>query len=574
MIIDFYVSNVILILYTQLIILIALFAYNLKYIKKEFPNIKKYTLLILLAIMAFSIILQPTDMLADTKMKTLTTAKEFYTGDSQFFYPTNTEKIRFILPNTTYPWGSTYPFLLSVLFLIFGVNPILIVVLDKMMVGILIITVFFLLFLITKDEKNSILGTFFLSVILIFMNSFLGPQFTEMLFFFVSFSLLLMFLSYRMNKATMYALALISILFTMEIIFEAVTLLVTFLIGLFLYNIKNLRDRSFLKPFLMKIFIALLVLSLFSPLYFAKIASVKPYLYQTGITSYENPTKSLIDSSFGMFHIFFDNVYKELNQHFVNEFIWLWAHKILLFLTIFCLIGLLYGFKKYRTETILLGLFFIMHTFSYFIIGNGYQVNYALRSAIPLIVLSSFGIKALRDRLQKFDERATLIIFFAFFICLFIMYANDIPYYYNFTAYDFQCENSISELISKNTGTIVAASSIEYAIEFVTLRDAFTLQSLIPRKFPLKLTEEIKNRANTRLKYTMEFVFENQTLRNELFDIILEEGKDNYYIRYTGENCYSCMVEHEYIKEFFNTTLVFENECLEVYRIEKPLRSL
>lgn len=600
MIIEFYTKNVLPILFLQLFIFIIIFIYSFNSIKKQFPKVGKSFWILLCLIIFFSAVFQPavfqSPFYFENKIETLRTAKEFSAGSTQFFYVTNEEKIKIILSRTTYPWGSTYPFILSILFMLFGVDIIWLVILDKMMLALSIITIFYLILFLTRDKKTALLGTIFFSFIFIFIfTSLVVSQFLEIVFFFNSLSILLMFLSYKMDKIEIYMLTLLCILFTMEIIFEMIILIVAFFAGLMIYRIKHIRKIKFLKSFAIKILVSVIIFSLFSPLYFAKTASEKFYLYPPGVTSYDKPTKSLLESTLGMFNAikvtFLEkNEYKQPLTDFSKQFIWLWTQKMLLFLSIFGVIGIIYGFIKYRKETFILSLIFVLHTFTYFVIGNGYQDVYAMRSLIPIILLSCLGIQLLRDMFSNFEKQVFVIILI-FLVILLSFYSKFFLNGNNRFGYVTCEEYNLGELENlendKNIGVITSNTfSLEKTIEFVTLKDAIMLESLIGGKFKIKLPPEflifygggedfnqtLKEERYLKTKgrddYLFTTIFENQTLRNKLFSMIIEEGKNNYYFEGKTRVEYPGNLSDYYIKKYLNLTKISENNCFILYKIE------
>jgi len=263
MLTDFYLNNLLLILYLQFLFFLVLFILNFKYIKFEFKTVNKKVWIILLIIIIFAISthLRTIDMYGNSKIRTLTMAKMFSLGET-YFYTTLPGEIS--LP---YPWGPTYPFLLSNFFLISD-SPKNILFFDAIMIGMAISIIFLLSYFLFRNEYNSLIFAFIL--FLIFLLGYeIAFESEEIYFFFILLSLLFSFISFKLNKSSFYTLALLTILITMEIRFEAASLILVFFLGLVLYRFKEFRKVEFLSKLILPLFIFLI----FFPIYFIKVST-------------------------------------------------------------------------------------------------------------------------------------------------------------------------------------------------------------------------------------------------------------------------------------------------------------
>lgn len=592
-----YSTNLLPILSLQLLLFIILFGYSFRHIKSQF---KRPSRLSIAAMSFIVIILAGFCDFNIGKTTTLTVAKEFSFGEYQFYYPTEAYGIesaehglvdrgavKYILSDTVYPWGPVYPFLISIPFFLFGHNPIFITALDIVMIALLVPTLFFLMFLITKDEKLSILTTLFFPIIMIFIY-FRCNQFLEIYFFFFTLTLLLMLVSYRLNRPETYALASLSILFTMEIHFESLVMLPAFFIGILLFRNRNFRNRKSFFNLMYKMRFALILFLLLSPIYFIKVASVKTYLYQHLIIT--TPSDSLYEDIFGMLYSFQDpQINEDHLPYFPSQFIWFWSQEIMFPMALLAILGACTKIKKNRREISLLMFIFIMHTFTYLHIGNGYQTVYADRTIIPILVISGLGIGTVVNYLNRhlrFPQWAPAIIM----IFLIINSANFFEAPFNLLhegEYETYYNKGLEVLADDtNIGTIVVNSeSIENNMEFLTLHDAFNIQSLLYEMFSFpeiqffyqgggldfnkSLEEDKIKRQKEQLKYLFEYIEGNSSYMRKLSNIILDDGRNNYYIREPKTAGLFDEMESDFIKRNFRMEMLSDTSGIVIYKLSR-----
>jgi hypothetical protein len=578
--INFYLNNLLGILSFQLLLFLFLIIFNFKHLTPitKKVNLKFWFLIIALVLTPHIFIdLQLVERYDDRgELWTLVTANEFSYGKTHFY----TSFFGKIEP-TPYPWGPIQPFIISIFFIILGRYPLLMFLLDILFSVFSIILIFLVFSLLFRDKSIA-----FITSLMLGMLMTIRFPWRSIYFFFILLSLYFMFIAWRKSKKSLYLLALIAILFTMEVRFEALSLLITFFIGLLIYR-KNHNFREVMKEVLLPLII---FFSLF-PIYFIKIS-----------TGAKHGTAMIISNFFLSPLNFFQEIYFSLTSEypkiFISQFIWFWTHEPFLYLAPLILVGLSYGFKKFKKKTFILFSYFLFFVFGFYIYGNGYLDNYAFLTTLPALFFFGLGIKFIKDKCKKIkSDKLVLIIS----ILLIFSLWNDI---YSFSSFKFKSSNfiffnfpfspeakEIKRVINENNlGYIITNDEkLEQKIEFLLLEDALQYKDIVTRYFifytnpnetelayffgfvtPSKQENEKRQMIRERIiNQTLQIIEKNEKVQRELKNKIFKPKRSNYYIE---DKCIEDQIDKLMFKslnKIFNFKKLSKINCLEIYKINE-----
>ncbi len=580
---QFYASNILILMWLQIVIFLSLLFVNRKHILQEFRKIDKRYLYILLVFVIFSAIIyiNHVALVLHFKTPTLTAAKGFYTNNLNFFY-NDGESLKAILDaRNPYPWGVFYPFLLSITFQILGPESQFIHLLDVIVFSGFLISIFLLFYVLFRDEKTSLLVSVLSSAAFFYTLIFRSPgEQPELLFLMITLSFMFMFISLRKNTRNLYLLFMISLLLMMETRVETGVLVIVFIAGIFIY--RRVDIRKIYDFWIKKIFPAFVLILLFSPIFITHSAShYLPIENQT--ISYDIARITNLLSG--------DHLQDPLSDIslFMNNFFYLWSTGIFLLLIPFILIGLLFMLKYDKKVCFLFLMMFILHNLIFLLWNNGYLDRYAFTTIIPYLIIMGFSFPSILKikKLRKYKKYVQIIFFvFAFSILAFSMnFLNSVDSTspYNFDELQEDLYNFTKSLDDRNVNLMVFDDWVFASkIEFVTMRNVFVFCDLIFERyantshtygyfrggmdFNDSLRSEKQGMVDSLFYDTLKRINSDPDLKNELRGEILIG--ETYII---DDLCSPSKYSEEakgLALNIFKYTVVSEGECIVIYRLD------
>jgi len=567
-----YFENVIYILLVQFFLLLVLVVFNFRDIAEEFSKIKKKTIILALAISVLGSLLM---LLSGYQMGggdwfDLIVAKEFSNGLTGYY-------------TSEYYYGPFFPLLTSLIFYVFGANPVHVNFLNSSMMALTPFIVFLVFYTMFRNE-NFALVTSVVSLLTILHQSSYHSEFFYVTSFFMGLALLFSFLSFKINKKSMYLLALITILLLGQIKLEYMSVLPAFLLGLVIFRGGDFTSVkkfvSFLKD---RFLVPLLIFLLLSGAYIAKFYHV----WETWYLQYAFQLSHLEVSSKG--------------------FLYFWATSPNIYLSFLFATGVVcaFVFKEHRKEIILLLSFFILHNIPYLLHYNGYQECYGILTYMPYVIISGFGVrslaKILNEKLKMADHiiPAVLMILFLSSYALVLNSRGPLGFeninvsFSRFAVSD--CELEIARIVDFGNSSflIVQDDSSNYKWTFLTLRGAEPLQWLVTssgvyRDYIKTVKEQYPNIFSSSIYFYNEtYATKLEDLERDAYNKSMERiynmsrlgGVENplnisfgdgefFYIHTNPGDITSSL-----FKEIYNLTRIYECDDYTLYRINNVTAS-
>lgn len=394
------------IILSSLLILLIL---NLRDIIRQLKEIKKNTcfVIFLIFLLGFSIraFYMPHRFIADDLAYIKTAESISKTGKAQICSYSDYDSL------TCSPMDKifVYPFLLGLIFYLFGISIDAAFSLN-ILLGSLSIFLIFLLsyFLFNKNEKIGIYAALLFSLFPFFIRNSVTAETESSSVFFILFALFCFLLYFRTNSFRMQLLALISLTFAIWTRFENIMLLPLFVFLCLILepNFKHrIKDFKFWIPWILVLILT--IPHIYSAILFHKASGYAPF--ETHLS-----TQYLKEN-----YWFLDFLAK-------GKFYPFWMNLIIL-------LGFGIALRRHTKEAIFLFLFFICFTLiylSYFVMGDKHYVT----PSIVLILLAAYGVGFIERFInlkllsKKFKEKFTKVITLMSFIIIFLIILSYYPY--------------------------------------------------------------------------------------------------------------------------------------------------
>lgn len=384
----FIAKNIIAITVTQIVLIFVLSMSLYRKIFKVFSAIQKRTWWVL-AFMIFSAALLCVFFIDQFSFgpfleDTACLAKEIAEGDSSGY--------------TSYRYGIVYPYMLSLLFKLFGVNLSLITILNSILFLVNIVLMFLFSYLYLENEFVSILSSIIYAVnplvlkyVLNLRNEFIACS-TFLLFFLIS-----LYLLKRVKKFQMILLCLLLLSLLVNLRAQMIIFIIPFIGFLFAYKrIYPLRRLEVLHLIALIIITSLLLLTFLEKSSF--IAS-KSYSLDFYRPAGENIEIALLRRGF------LGRVYPELSIYFVKNNFKSLLKNFPLFWLFLSQFFLLINFKR-RKELLYLLIVQVLFTFGYLLHGAYYsRYDYQDLNVLVLLILFipwvGYGLNLLINKIYK-----------------------------------------------------------------------------------------------------------------------------------------------------------------------------
>jgi hypothetical protein len=515
----------------------------------------------------------------------------------------------------TNPRGSLTPIFFFYMFMLFGFQPLL--------VYLLLITFAFLTVLVIYKLYvllfNKTYFGFFAVAAYLFIGAFSlfwGYKSHEVLvLFWISLSILLMILSYKMNKLISYLLVFLSILLTIETRFETIFLVLLFFIGLIvfrgkdIFKFKNLWLKKLVPSFIIfLLFLPTIMIRYYDHYIFTPMiggneiydGSVIKKLIQTDLYEIFKQTISLIPH---------ENINLENLLIFLYSFYKFWLEVPYIYFIPFFLLGLIFGLLKFKKETIFLVIFFVIYSYIFLKVGNGYQPRYALRTIVPFLLLCTLGFHYIYVNGEKFIpyiKSKAKKLFVKYFIISCIIFFFILMILNSFTLHWFSVLNEISwsdiSLLEKVNNKINRTDAVilttfsecsddEYKIEYVTQVNTVDFKKFLDMAeehgFPINSVYYFKRENMSELiggkfccyfnlEDLREYLFKkgrerslrlletNKTLRDRVANYVFKNN--TYFITKTACNSDYIL---QGLKRIYNVSTIFSDDLgYTVYKVE------
>jgi hypothetical protein len=292
-----------------------------------------------------------------------------------------------------------WPFMLSLVFGIFGVNSFVALYTSSVFGALTILVIFLLTYSLTKNKNIALLSSLILSLFPLHLKWSGSAETNITSLFFILLALFFCFLFYNEKNNNLFLLAWASVVFAVQFRPENYVLIFLFLLGIFLYN------KEFIKRIDKKNVLAFLIIGFLCVPNFIQV-----FKFQTSTNWAESDSggertgdnwsiKNLVNHSIKYGIHVFDTEHQPITI-------------ILLFLTgIFCMF-----YNKDKNIIFLLSWFFIFWVcyFSSWEIG-GFERVYT--SFYPILaIVCSYGVIYFIDLIQKIINRQVTIIVIVFFL--------------------------------------------------------------------------------------------------------------------------------------------------------------
>lgn len=608
-------SNLVYILLAELCLFIAFLIFNLREnretVNKFFKSIRKervilifmifFTLFVFTMLISYMCIRYP-----QGKMFTLAVAKGFTEGKTNLFYNDGSSVRHQNDLRDPYSHGPFYPFVVSIVFSLFGTNTYHIYIIDALSSTLVTLFVFLIIFVLTRDKKISIYGMIISGTLLIYyilaISDYILVQFFLLIY---SMSLFLMFFSFKKNTFLSYSLFSISLLFLIQTRAEGVVVLFAFIIGLVLYRKNNMKDINF---WLKKILPSLLIFLIFIPVTILHYSS--HYFYESPEPGYF----SLIEATNSLFRIFSNQGWANpiSMEFFISNFSYFWTKPLFLPTLLFAFLGIAFGLMKKRNAIVILLILFLSHNMIYLLWNNGYQMRYAFQTIIPYILFASLGfipvenfLLRYKDRFKrlvlpptKYKFRPLLFVIPVFLLAVLAFFTADIitnqaictsnPL--DISGFQSNLQPFIEEMKDPDANILILGNEIIMSkAEFVLVKNVYSVNDHI--QLWLFVSDPIANSTYSSIIQTgafstdQEMMEERQRILDLCFklsvdDILMnEEKKTKFKSDLIRENTY-LLTECEYMNlkdveytfelmnELFVLELIYEKDCLYVYKVK------
>jgi 4-amino-4-deoxy-L-arabinose transferase-like glycosyltransferase len=278
-----------------------------------------------------------------------------------------------------YPKSIGWPFILRIIFEIFGVSNWVALYTSTILGALTILTIFFMTFIITKNINLSLISSIMLSLSPAHIRWSASAETNIASVFFMSLAIFTFFLYYQKKKNSLLWLALITLAFTVQFRPENYLLVPLFIFGKIIY------DKKFLKKISIKEILPFIVLAILS---LANLIQILDFQVSTNWIESDTGGKETGDNWS------LTNLIQNSLKYGMNIFN---GEHLPLILSAFMLIGLFYMFHKQKKESLFLVGWFCSFWFIYF--ASWFQTlggkeRFYMSFHIILLIFISYGILA------------------------------------------------------------------------------------------------------------------------------------------------------------------------------------
>ena len=398
------------------IMLIVLVYFNRKYLKNFFLKIDKKTWVLLFLVFIFAL-----------SLRIFLPSHHHRMWTDEAVYMETGKNILQTFSQGSYSRSIGWPFLLSIIFGIFGVSNWAALYTSTILGTLTIFNIFFLTFIITKQKYLSLISALIFSLFVAHIVWSASAETNVPSLFFATLTLFFSFLYYRLKKISLLWLALVSLAFTAQIRPENYIFPVLFLFGCILF------DKQFFRKINFKFILPWLILLLLSS------PNLVVNLHTHTSTNFiENDTQGMmVGNNFGISNLI-NNSLTFGKYVFNTEF-----QPVLV--TFLFLAGLIYMFYKAKKEAVFLITWFCFLWFVYFFswfqtLGGGTDLFSKTRFFMmfyPItVIFMGYGILLIKnkvpEKIKKFQLKKKIFLATALMIVIFsipYLIKNDLMFY-------------------------------------------------------------------------------------------------------------------------------------------------
>jgi 4-amino-4-deoxy-L-arabinose transferase-like glycosyltransferase len=390
------------------LLIISLLAFNFKEIKKQFNKINKYTWLLLASIFFLGLILRvlfvphQNWMYIDEPWYIEAGKNILQNGKSLLCTYIDYEKQNCI----KYPKPISWPFILSISFMFFGINNYVAINTSILLGSLSIVLMFLIGYLLSKKESVGLYSALLLSILPLHLMWSATAETHVPSLFFVLLTILNFLLYFKVRNFKMLLLTASCLAFTIQMRIEYGILLL--LVGvMFLIFDKNLKNKIKIKNYkFLFVFIFLLVFLIFYLMQFLMMLEVADNITRFSF----NFLKNNLETSFKLFNGS--------------------LHPILI--TILVLIGIVYSFK-YQRNAFLFLLIFLILSLGVYLPFQKFVDRMLLFPYLSLIFLAGYS-SSISSLTKKPEFKFIFHLFLTILILvLFSSYIKKIPGYFQDT---------------------------------------------------------------------------------------------------------------------------------------------
>ncbi len=357
------------------ILFIVLIFFNWNYIKNFLLKIDKKTWLFLFLIFVIALLIR---IFIPTHSHIMYIDEAWYMEAGKNMLETGSQD--------SYPKYIGWPFILTIVFSIFGINNWIALYTSILLGALTIVNIFLLSYIITKRKKISLIAALLFSLFPAHIRWSASAEANIASLFFISLTIFLCFLYYKKNKISLLWLAIVALAFTAQIRVENYIFPVLFLFGCVLFDKKNLKKINF--KFILP-WIVLLILS------FPNLIQNLEYLSSENWQESESDGR-LTGSNWSITNLVYNTIHYGKNIFMEYPF----------FITILFVIGLIYAIIKDGREAYFLITWFLFMYLIHFVswptnFESGGQERYYM-SFYPIIsIFASYGVLLIKNQLSS-----------------------------------------------------------------------------------------------------------------------------------------------------------------------------
>jgi len=314
-------------------------------------------------------------------------------------------------------YGFTYPYLLSLFFLVFGPATISAGLLSGLVYVLGGIAVFLSALLMFRDKRPALLSAlvFMLSYHVVLYNALFRGR-VEMTAFFAILTFFIFLLTFRTRSGSMIMASILILFFAAGVKYELLNLVYPLLIGVYIFMRY---DERKVKIILLSVAISSLLFSgsfvSMGRFYIDQPVGDWDYVNRPGETPYSQVTDAVIRPLVGPY---FSVDFAGRN---LSGFIEYWSSGIYPFILLISVMGVLAYFRKNRAETALPLLCFFGLNALYMLYYVTYYPGYAVITLPFLVLFSGFGVHHVLKFLPKHRNHAFVLA--AIVISLLMVYS-------------------------------------------------------------------------------------------------------------------------------------------------------
>ena len=413
---NFLDQNILAFMSIHFALLLAFLLLNFKTIAKQFSKINRKVWIILLLIFLVGFCLRNAEYWYGTHSDAyapLETAK-FLVLEGKHVKACSVGRAGYCSSYQQVIQPAGFPFMISLFYIIFGINTLPVLILSAVLGSLSVILVFLICYLLFKRDEIALYASLVYALIPLDIF-FSGTGFTRVIsMFFIGCSVLVYLIALRKNNLSSWILFTLFLSFSIYIRQENYILIPLFFLGLFLfkYNIKN--KDNIKKLLISAVIFVILQLHVF---YWTNFVMAYVFAHPLGL-----PLFSL--TCLGEITPYFLNFLLGLSGHFIPSYYSLAA--TVLFIIGIAFIPIFFFIKKnHTTESSFVFLWFILFFLIYgsycMIFVEGYipgMARYMLQFHIPYSILAGYAFYVIRSKVKRINKQASLALIPIFIILL------------------------------------------------------------------------------------------------------------------------------------------------------------